>query len=119
MIKFTITVILIFTGFFACSQTFQIKDQSNLSNDEITVYKKAIESANLENYRNKSTNQTIEFDNGLKVELISAKELIIKGYNLNINQYQDTRNPEFVFPKFHLHESGYLIALYQKIQSKP
>lgn len=116
MKKFILTVILALSSLLTYSQTFRVIDDVKLSDEELSKYVTAIEKADMNSYRNRTKRQILTFDNGLKVELYSAKELIIKGINLDINDYQDTRDPKFTFPTFHLAENGYLVALYKKIE---
>lgn len=97
----------------AYSQTFQVVDDAGIEPVEYEKYKLALEKANMDNYRNKTRNQIIEFDNGLKIELFSAKELVIRGYSINVNEFTDERDPKFTFPTFHLTDTGDLLAFYK------
>lgn len=106
-------------------QTFNIVN--NGSAIDIKAYEDAIKSSNMESYRYKTKRDTIIFDNGVEIELLSAQELYLSGMtNINISEYSDERDARYVEPIFHLVEvSGppqapgqkpYIIALYTHVE---
>ncbi len=96
--------------------TFDVIENGNVQESEIPKYKAAILSSNMESYRNKSTRDTLSFDNGLKFVLYSAQELYILGYVISPNDYDSYRDPKYTNPIFYLSDTGYLIALYNHIE---
>ena len=60
-----------------------------LTNEQITFYTKSILAANMEQFRLKTQTVTLKFKNGFLLELTSAKELMLKNTqaNININNY--------------------------------
>lgn len=91
------------------------------------VYERTIGKANLEAYRLKTKRDTITFDNGFKVELLSAQELFILGEKIDANEYSDKRDPQYTHPTFRIviptglevqapGQEPYIIALYKAIE---
>lgn len=91
------------------------------------MYEKVIKNADLEPYRMKTKRDTITFDNGFKVELLSAQELFILGENIDVNNYSDTRDIRYTSPTFRIivptgslpqapGQQPYIIALYNHIE---
>lgn len=108
-------------------KSFDIVDRGQVSSSDISKYVDAISVANMESYRNKTKNDTIVFDTGVKVVLYSAQELYKKGYNINPSEYVDVRDPRYTTPTFHLVDTAggipqapgqkpYLVALYKRIE---
>lgn len=119
--------ILLFALLVTC--VTQIKAQTNKSYNiiwgELTttseidkgpLYQKILDSADLESFRLKTKRDTLTFSNGMKVELLSAQELFINGYNIDPSNYSDTRDPKYTKPTFMITNEGYLIALYNRIE---
>lgn len=98
------------------NSTFSITDKGSVSDSK--PYEEAIKKADMEIYRCKTKRNTIVFDNGLKVELISAAEMFALGMKVSINDYSDTRAPHFIQPIFHLNDNGTLSAMYTKPDMK-
>ena len=95
--------------------------------DKGYLYENVIKNANLEPYRLKTKRDTITFDNGFKVELLSAQELFILGEKIDINNYSDTRESRYTKPTFRIviptgslpqapGQQPYIIALYNHIE---
>lgn len=91
--------------------SFKIIQNGAVSQSEVESYKTAISIANMENYRYKSTNDTLEFSNGLKFVLFSARELYILDHKTNPSLYSE-KVKGYLMPKFQLTPQGTLIALY-------
>ena len=116
--KIKIVLISCFYLFFnkiVVSQTsinsFKIIQNGEVPQSEINNYKTAISIANMEDYRYKSTNDTLEFSNGLKFVLLSARELYILDKKTNPSLYSE-KVKGYLMPKFQLMPQGTLIALY-------
>lgn len=93
------------------SNSFKIINNGSVLPSEISAYETAISIANMENYRFKSSSDTLEFTNGLKFVLISAHELYVLEKKINPANYSE-RIKGYLMPKFQLAPNGTLIALY-------
>lgn len=114
-----VTVIVFGISSSAFSQeksTFKIIDNGSVK--DINLYEEAVKKADMENYRYKTKRNIIEFDNGLKVELLSAQEMFILNLKVDMNNYSDTRDPKYIQPIFHLTDQGTLVAMYRKVDPK-
>src|SRR5258708_3453600 len=92
---------------------FKIIKTAGVTN--LSAYEKALNVPDIESFRYRTKRNTIEFDNGFTVELLSAQELFIKGEIIEPNNYSDTRDKRYIQPIFHLADNGSLIALHSKI----
>ncbi len=79
---------------------------------KLSFYTKAIEAANFEQYRLSEQKVTLEFSNGFKVELLSAKDCFVKGYEINMNDYLSEYPKRFLLPTFFITETRHITALY-------
>ncbi len=120
MKKLKLFILMMITSMLSFSQnspkTFNVLENGSVILTDITKYENSINSANMESYRNKTIRVTLMFDNGFKLELLSAQELFIMGYSINPSRYSDIRDTRYSIPTFHLTNDGYLIALYQHIE---
>ena len=85
----------------------------SLTSDQISFYTKSIEAADFEQYRLKDAPVELEFKNGFKLELLSAKDMTIKNknQNVNLNSYTaKTDQPPFKYPVFEILQSGWITA---------
>ena len=92
----------------------------NLSNEEITFYTKSIEAADFEQYRLKDAPVELEFKNGFKLELLSAKDLTIKNKNQSVNPNSYTTAAPLSpnkYPVFEILKSGWITAEAQTINT--
>ncbi|MEO6303725.1 MAG: hypothetical protein ABIP51_11205 [Bacteroidia bacterium] len=103
--------VFIHGNIFSQNNSFKIIHNGNVLSNEIASYEKAISIANMENYRYKSTADTLEFTNGLKFVLVSAHELFILDKKINPASYSE-KVKGYLMPKFQLTPEGTLIALY-------
>jgi hypothetical protein len=112
-----IILILIFTFLInICqSQTYKVINNPGLDSKELKRYQSAIDEADLSSFRLRNARQVIDFDNGLKVELFSATELIDLGKQINIEEYVVRFPYQYVFPTFRVTKEGKLLAAYKKI----
>ncbi len=87
--------------------------QGNISETKKTFYIESIEKADLEQFRLRTHTTILKFKNGFTLELMPAKDLLIKGIvtSLNINNYQDHKeDPNYKLPVFEILDSGWLTA---------
>ena len=63
------------------NETYKFLNANKVSN--VGKYKTALSTANMTKFRYENKRNTIEFENGLKVELFSANELISNGYTVD------------------------------------
>jgi hypothetical protein len=82
----------------------------NKSPEKAEFFTESIAKADLESYRLKSTCDTLEFKNGFSVVLLSAKEMYLKGINVNVNSYNESRSPKVPLPLFVVFDNGWLGA---------
>ena len=67
----------------------------------------------MEQFRLKTAKVVLKFKNGFLLELIPAKELVVKNTtsNININNYSDqAATPNYKYPVFQILDNGYLTA---------
>ncbi len=84
-----------------------------LTNEQMTFYTKSILAADMEQFRLKTQTVTLKFKNGFLLELTSAKELMLKNIqaNININNYSDhAASVNYKYPIFEILNSGALTA---------
>jgi hypothetical protein len=83
-----------------------------LSSELLIFYTKSIENSNFEQFRLKSIPVILKFKNGFLLELLSAKELLVrnKEEQININKYADNIALGYKYPMFEILESGWIIA---------
>ena len=60
---------------------------NNKAPEKTEFFTKSILAADMEQYRLRDKRVHLEFENGFEIELYSAKELFVKGENLNMNNY--------------------------------
>jgi hypothetical protein len=85
----------------------------SLTGEQISFYTKSIEAADFEQYRLKDAAVELEFKNGFKLELLSAKDLTIKNKNQTINPNTYTARidqPSYKYPVFEILKSGWIIG---------
>lgn len=98
------------------AKTFSVLNTGNVSN--IKEYEEAFEKASMENYRYQDKRCVIRFDSGFEIEMLSARELIAKGQNINLNDYKTNDIQNWTQPIFHLNSDGTLSAIYTKANLK-
>ena len=92
--------------------------QANITNDyvvtstagltEASAYTDALDFANWEPYRLLNQRVQYSFDNGFTIELKSAVELVNLGYPLNLSDYNEQNDPEYIFPVLKLLANNYI-----------
>jgi hypothetical protein len=85
------------------------------SEEKLAFYKESISKANMESYRLREKEVIIQFEEGFECILPSAKQLIIKGYELDPNSYQLDFSNRFLMPVFQILADGQLVAKYEKV----
>lgn len=73
-------------------------------------FSESIAKSNLENYRLKNQRVTLEFKNGFKLELLSAKELFLKGLPVDVNSYAEEFAAGYKLPLFVVMDNGWIGA---------
>ncbi|MFN5183014.1 MAG: hypothetical protein ACK5D5_08315 [Bacteroidota bacterium] len=82
----------------------------NSSPEKENFFKQSISKSNLETYRLKEKQVVLEFKNGFKCVLFSAKELFLKGMKIDINTYQENFDSKFALPVFEINKDGWITA---------
>lgn len=89
------------------AQTYIIIENGNVTN--IQPYIDALNTANLNNHRLKSERNTIVFEEGVKVELFSAEEVLANGItSINPNDFP-SQIENYTPPIFKLGNNNYII----------
>ena len=71
-----------------------------------------ISKASIENFRLLDKRDTLTFDNGFDIILLSAKELIQLGIIKDATSYEVSFPARYRLPKFHMNEKGMVCAEY-------
>ncbi|MGZ3901051.1 MAG: hypothetical protein ACXVDC_12060 [Bacteroidia bacterium] len=82
----------------------------NLNQKDIDFYKKSIEAADFEQFRLQTQTVILTFKNGFTLELISAKDLVVKNISqtIDINKYSNyPAMPNYKYPTFEILPSGW------------
>ncbi len=116
MNKIIFFIVLIFYGLGTFAQptpttiagSFQLL--KNQSPEKLAFFSGAILKSNLETYRLKNKRVVLEFKNGFQCELLSAKELFLKGEKIDMNAYQENFDNTFTLPVFTVSDNGWLLA---------
>lgn len=85
----------------------------NIEDSKKAFYTKSINAADFEPFRGKTQTVSIKFKNGFLMELIPAKELVVKGIesHLDLTRYSDpSGNPNYKLPLFEIQASGWITA---------
>ena len=86
---------------------------ANLSSDQLNFYAKSIEAADFEQFRLQTENVILKFKNGFNLELISAKDLVVRNIksDLDLNTYTNyAANANYKYPLFEIIASGWVTA---------
>ena len=84
-----------------------------LSDEQLTFYTKSIEAADFEQYRLKTVSVMLKFKNGFVLELLSAKDLMVKNkiQNIDFNRYpENVMAVNYKYPLFEINKSGWITA---------
>lgn len=116
-LKKLITLFLLCTAINSFSQNKTYPDSfvllGNIEESKRAFYTKSIEAADFEQFRAKTQTVSLKFKNGFLMELLPAKELVVKGIerHLDLTRYSDpTINPNYKLPLFEIQTSGWITA---------
>jgi hypothetical protein len=93
----------------------------DLSAEQMIFFTRSIEAADFEQYRLQDAPVELDFKNGFKLELLSAKDLTIKNKNQNVNPNSYSVNPPLPpnkYPVFEILNSGWITAEAQTLSKK-
>lgn len=93
----------------------------NLQKADIDFYTKSIVAADFEQFRLKTETVILKFKNGFTLELISAKDVVVKNIkqNLDINTYTNyPATPNYKYPLFEILKSGWVTAGVESTDTK-
>jgi hypothetical protein len=95
------------------SNSFKITNNAHPESEAFFI--KSIEKANMESYRLKSRDVSVEFENGFTCVFESAKSLYAKGIQVNPANYLEEFPKEYTLPKFKIIDAGNIYAIYTPI----
>jgi len=109
-----ITVISAFA--FTVARSWVILNPNAVQN--VASYEAALDKADLDKYRYVDKRNTLTFDTGLQVELLSANELTAAGLPVNLNKVR-TAEPSFdTKPVFSLGANGIILEVQTRTKVK-
>lgn len=85
----------------------------NLKPSDVNFYTTSIEASDFEQFRLQTETVILKFKNGFTLELISAKDLIVRNIkgDLDINNYSNyASTPDYKYPLFEVLSSGWITA---------
>lgn len=91
---------------------------TDLKKVDLDFFTKSIETADFEQFRLQTETVILKFKNGFTLELISAKDLVIRNIktDLDINSYTNyPASPNYKYPLFEILPSGWVIAAIENI----
>jgi hypothetical protein len=111
-----IAITVMSTLAFTVAKSWIILNPATVQN--IADYESALDKADLDKYRYVDKRNTLTFDNGLQVELLSANELNAAGLPVNMNKVR-TVEPEFdTHPVFSLGAGGIILEVQTRTKVK-
>ena len=121
--KQTLLILTFFVIFLNCHNSFgqnktTIKNSfiihgTDLKKTDTDFFTKSIEAADFEQFRLQTETVILKFKNGFTLELISAKEIVVRNIktDLDINFYTNyPASPNYKYPLFEILPSGWVIA---------
>lgn len=96
--------------------SFKIANNNRPENE--AFYKTSIEKADMEQFRLKDKEVTLEFENGFQCVLMSAKEVFIKGGSIRPDDYQDNFPMTYSLPLFDIAQNGLIMAKSKKLDKR-
>lgn len=87
------------------------------SNAEIEKITKALNAANMDQFRLRSKRRAVQFSNGIVVELFSAEEMKQKGANIDPAFYSESLPANYQEPTYDVTEGGHLIQIHKTIEN--
>jgi hypothetical protein len=94
---------------------------TNLNKTDLDFYTKSIEAADFEQFRLQTQTVFVTFKNGFNLELIPAKDLVVKNIkaDLDINFYTNyPATPNYKYPLFEVLPSGWITAAVESTNIK-
>lgn len=94
---------------------------TELKPTEVDFYTKSIEAADFEQFRLQTETVVLKFKNGFNLELISAKDLVVRNIksDLDINTYTNyAANANYKYPLFEIIASGWVMAATESSSTK-
>ncbi|GAB4134114.1 MAG: hypothetical protein Fur0041_06950 [Bacteroidia bacterium] len=99
---------ILFFSFQAAQSWIYINPESVKNLEDYTT---ALSKCDLDKYRYMDKRNTLHFESGLDVQLLSANEMIAKGMQVKLDRVRTTE-PEFdTKPLFRLTESGHIVEM--------
>ncbi|MDF2435667.1 MAG: hypothetical protein K0Q95_43 [Bacteroidota bacterium] len=95
------------------NKTYFISDKGSIS--DVQPYIEALNNANLKNHRLKNKHYTIVFEGGLKVEVLSAREIAAAGWNVNPSDYPEQFELSRNEPVFALGPDNFIIEYHTSV----
>ena len=124
MLKMNRVVLFLFLLMVGCvgyaqktiSGSFKITNNMHPENE--TFYLTSIGKANMEKFRLRDKEVTLEFENGFQCVLLSAKEVFIRGGSIKPDDYQDNFPMTYTLPLFNISQSGLIMAQSKKLDKR-
>ena len=98
-------------------QSFESHLSPNLQGFTKSQIDSFISKAPFENYRLRNRRDTLTFDNGFKIVLMSANEMAQLGLINNTSSYQEAFPANYKLPVFHLTPQGWVMAAYTPVDA--
>ena len=93
--------------------SFTIRGE-NLKSSDVDFYRKSILAADMEQFRLQTETVILKFKNGFTLELLSAKELVVKNIRSDVDISKYTNYPsqhDYKYPLFEILDSGWLVGV--------
>ena len=106
-------VVFIFSACISYSQenTYKIIDQGTAQ--DIAVYTSAMNAANFDRFRYKTTGRVLNFTEGVQIELLSVEEVLSKGLTVNHSGSTKPKNLQnYQGPTYRVSKTGHIISEY-------
>lgn len=91
---------------------------TNINPTDLDFFTKSIEAADFEQFRLQTQTVLVTFKNGFNLELISAKDLVVRNIkaDLDVNAYTNyPPNANYKYPLFEILPSGWVTAAVESI----
>ena len=111
--KVVVSIVLLFTAVISNSQKNSYTIIEKGSAQDLSVYAEAMDLANFDRLRYKSTRRILYFTEGVKIELLSVDEALIKGLEISHEGLSfSSENANYQEPTYKVLESGHIVAEY-------
>jgi hypothetical protein len=93
----------------------------NVTPTDLAFYTKSIEDSDFEQFRLQTETVILRFKNGFTLELISAKDIVIRNIkqDLDVNTYTNyASTPDYKYPLFEVLSSGWITAAVENNSKK-